>query len=129
MPEDKEIIFGTEVSALPFLGANSTTEKGEILFPSVGKKICLEVVNWSWFTDVNSGKQKPSLELKTETGENYSRVVGANMAKTIAKFGYSHPDDLIGLFITFEKYDTKSQSPKFRWGLRIIAISENKTLE
>jgi len=51
------------------------------------------------------------------------------MKKKIGQLGYKNPDELIGKFITFEKYDTHSQNPIFRWGLRITAISEQKSLK
>ena len=129
--DENEFTFSSiDEGAIPNLGANSVTDEGVTLFPQVGKKISLQVKSWEMgFADEKTGKTKPILHLEMDNGELYQRVLGANMKKKIAKLGIKKPNELIGQFITFEKYDTKSNSPKFRWGLRIVAISEKKTLE
>lgn len=129
--DETEFTFSSiDEGSIPNLGANSVTDEGVTLFPQIGKKLSLQVKSWEMgFADEKTGKTKPILYLEMDNGEMYQRVLGANMKKKIAKFGIKKPTELIGQFITFEKYDTKSSSPKFRWGLRIVAISEKKTLE
>ena len=129
--DDKEFTFSsTDEGVTPNLGANSVTDEGVTLFPSVGKKISLLVKSWDMgFADEKTGKTKPILQLEMDNGDRYQRVLGANMKKKIGKLGIKKPDELIGKFMLFEKYDTKSNSPKFRWGLRLVAITEKRTLE
>jgi len=131
MTDEKEFTFTESgVGALPNLGANATNDKGENLFPQLGKKHTLLVTGWEMgFPDEKTGKLKPVIQLKMDNGDLYQRVVGANMQKKVARLKFSKPDELIGKYITFEKYDTKSSNPQFRWGLRIVSISEKKTLE
>jgi len=129
--EEKDYTFSeTDGGKIPNFGANSTDEKGSNLFPNVGKKLTLQVTEWEMgFADPKTGKTKPIIQLKMDDGSLYQRVLGVNMRKKIASLGIKKPDELIGKFITFEKYDTKSSRANMRWGLRIISISEKKTLE
>jgi len=132
MPNDEtEFTFSSvDEGVIPNLGVNSVTDEGVTLFPQVGKKISLLVKNWEMgFADEKSGKTKPIVHLEMDNGDLYQRVLGANMRKKIAKLGIKKPDELIGKFMLFEKYDTRSSSPKFRWGLRLISITEKRTLE
>lgn len=133
MSDDKQEDFTFSESAdgkIANLGANATDEEGTNLFPQVGKKMTVQIIEWEMgFADPKTGKSKPIIQLKTDNGELYQRVLGVNMRKKIASLGIKKPDELIGQFITFEKYDTKSSRANMRWGLRIISISEKKTLE
>jgi len=131
MTDEKEFTFSSiDEGVIPNLGANSVTDEGVNLFPQVGKKLVLQVKSWEMgFADEKTGKTKPILHLEMDNGDLYQRVLGANMRKKLGQLGTKSPNELIGKFVTFEKYDTKSSSPKFRWGLRIVAISEKKTLE
>lgn len=131
MTDENEFTFSsTDESVIPNLGANSVTDEGVTLFPQVGKKISLLVKSWEMgFADEKTGKTKPIVQLEMDNGDLYQRVLGANMKKKIAGLGIKKPDELIGKFMLFEKYDTKSSSPKFRWGLRLISITEKRTLE
>jgi len=130
--DEKEEFTFSEVgtSTLPNFGANTVTDEGVNLFPQLGKKLTLQVKSWEMgFADAKTGKTKPVVLLEMDNGETYQRVLGANMRKKIASLGIKKPKELIGLYMTFEKYDTRSSNPLFRWGLRITTISKDKTLE
>jgi len=129
--EKEEFAFSESDSGIvPNLGANSVTDEGINLFPQLGKQIALQVKSWDMgFPDEKTGKTKPVIQLEMDNGDLYQRVLGANMRKKIASLGIKKPTELVGQFITFEKYDTRSSNPTFRWGLRITAISKDKTLE
>jgi len=130
MTEKEDMFSFSDDYVYANLGANTVTEKGENLFPKLGEKLTFKVTNWDLgFPNEKTGKAKPILHLEMDNGEQYQRVIGSDMKKKIGKLGYKNPEELINKLITFEKYDTHSSNPVFRWGLRIVAISEPKSLK
>lgn len=127
MEKDKTAIFEIGASDVPFIGANQVTAKGSAIFPENGSTKVLEVTSWQWFNDPKTGKQKPMLTVKDEKGNVYLRVIGASMSSAFAKHEIQHPDELKGMFIKLEKYDTGSKG-SFKWGLKLVSIAKDTKL-
>lgn len=126
MPDKKELVIddiGAKALAeapvkRPFLGANSRTASGAILFAEVGATMNFRCIAVEPFA--KDGRPQAALILMSADGTELIRPLGVSNERQLRALGCKVPNDAIGKVLTFRSYKTGSKGA-FEYGIEIIS--------
>ena len=120
-------LFAKQPEKRDFLKNTSRRKNGDMLFSKLGIEIEFAIRSWEWYTP-QEGQEQIALVLGIPDGREFLWPLGSTANWRIGELGFESPDDIEGLYMTIEAYETGSED-QYAIGKRIVAISKDGTLE